>query len=607
LAGIQRFISFSDSIFKSSIEEQLTLGGAVALVKDTSSYIEGFGFSNIDSNTRVTPKATRFQLGSIGKLFTAIAVLLLVEQGKVNLNDEVNNYLHSFKIEPYASTPITLRHLLTHTAGINDRVIGYATLSDNEIEPLGKHLARRFPMPYTSPGTEISYSNYAYGLAGYVVQEVSGVSFTEYIEQHILRPLEMQNTTYQVEQSESKYARGYKSDGKKFIPVDSFFRHVIPAGSIISTAEDMSHLLQMFLQEGQWKENRILSKHSIDQMFSRQFSNHPKLTGYTLGFEEQNFNGTFAVAKGGQIPGFNAVVCIIPENNLGIFTVVNSSSDQALQNYFDAIRSQLFPEDKKSLNAAVSMNLDEFTGEYRSNRYNRNTIEKLPAMMYSLKKVYLKNDSTLALYHDGRYQYYIPMDSLVFVNKNDPHRYLIFERNEAGDITRMYHNTYISGIQVPVAYEKLAWYESNAFINEQFPVIIVFLLTYLLYPLIYGISYLIRRIRPNFWRAKSLPKGANIMGFLFAVLTAVYLVYYFLGLIDLGIEVMLGLPDYLYYLHLIPFLFIIGTLFMIFYAWSTWRMTGYSILSRIYFSVYTLCAVLWIWFLNYWNFIGFHI
>ncbi len=605
---VHKFELISDSIFEEGIRSGLCPGAALSWTdKDSILFTKAYGYGNLEIEIAADARRTRFQVGSIGKILTALAVLQLVDQGSIDLDENINTYLAGFEVRSPSGQPITTRHLLNHNAGFNDRVIRYACRDSNEIEPLATHLKRRMPSTYIDPGVEISYSNYGYGLAGYIVECVSGMEFSQYVRTYILDPLDMSHSGYSIQPSSRYYARGYRMGPEGFKSVPPMYRHLLPAGSLITTAEDMSHLLQMFLNGGRWKDRSIVSDSLIEQMFQASFRNHPTLPGYTLGFEEQNFNGIRALAKGGQIPGYNAAIVLFPQNGKAVFTAVNASDDQLLQDYFDLLKVKWKPntqEEKKPFEG--QLDLDRFTGDYRSNRYNRNTIERLFALFHSSKVIWKSSDSTLGTYHDGKYQKYQPVDSTVFVNVSEPGRYMVFESDDHGRIRTVHHNTYISGIQIPQTFEKLAWYENNDFLNEQFPVIPLILLTYLLFPVYLLIRFVLSRAIPKRFSMGIIHWMAHLSGSLFALLVLIYILFYFIELLRLGIQLIYGIPSHLQMFHWIPYLMIACLPFMVISILKLWRKQGPSLFFRCYYSLYTLAALIWIWVLQYWNFLGFH-
>lgn len=186
---------FFDREMAAQMAEHGIAGGAIAVVKDGSVLFQkGFGHADVEAERPVDPETTMFRVGSVGKLFTATAVMQLVEQGQLDLDEDVNAYL-DFAIPETYDEPVTLAHLLTHTAGFEARWIGMWPDSEEGVEPLGEWLRDHRPARVRPPGIVVSYSNYGMSLAGYIVERVSGLAYGDYVEQHILAPLGMDHST----------------------------------------------------------------------------------------------------------------------------------------------------------------------------------------------------------------------------------------------------------------------------------------------------------------------------------------------------------------------------------------------------------------------------
>ena len=172
-------------------------GAVVVVVKDGQVLLErGYGYADLEKGTPVDPKNTLFRPGSISKLFTWTAVMQQVEQGKLDLDRDINAYL-DFEIAPLDGKPITLRHVMTHTAGFEETVKSAATIDPQQVVPLEQYLKAWVPRRIYPPGEVPAYSNYATSLAGYIVQRLSGESFPEYVQRHILDPLQMRSSSFQ--------------------------------------------------------------------------------------------------------------------------------------------------------------------------------------------------------------------------------------------------------------------------------------------------------------------------------------------------------------------------------------------------------------------------
>ena len=170
-------------------------GAVVAVVKDGAVLTEkGYGYADVAAKLPVDPRATLFRPGSTSKLFTWTAVMQQVELGKIDLDRDVNEYL-DFKIRPYQGQPVTMRQIMTHTAGFEEALEGLL-VDAAAVPPLDQVVKHWVPRRIFAPGTTPAYSNYATTLAGYIVQRVSGEPFDDYIDRHIFQPLGMAHSTF---------------------------------------------------------------------------------------------------------------------------------------------------------------------------------------------------------------------------------------------------------------------------------------------------------------------------------------------------------------------------------------------------------------------------
>jgi CubicO group peptidase (beta-lactamase class C family) len=190
--------AFVDGLIRAQMEQLHIPSAVVAVVQgERTLYTAGYGYADIATRTPVDPATSMFHIGSTGKLFTWTAVMQLVEQGKLDLDKDINTYLKTFQVPAAFGAPITLRHLMTHTAGFQEGILGYFIGNDStNIRPIEETLRRHIPTRVRPPGEFASYSNYGASLAGLIVEQVSGEPFAEYIERHIYQPLGIRYATF---------------------------------------------------------------------------------------------------------------------------------------------------------------------------------------------------------------------------------------------------------------------------------------------------------------------------------------------------------------------------------------------------------------------------
>ncbi|MGV9172222.1 MAG: serine hydrolase domain-containing protein [Promethearchaeia archaeon] len=296
---------------------------------------KGYGYYDVEKSIPVDLD-TAFMIGSITKLFTTVGFMQQWEKGKIKLDDKVNEYLPKGKIITKQGWPdVTFKHLLTHTSGIGElrkitdlfksgfRLITY---DDEPIPPLSS--LHDLPVYPASPaGKKWAYSNIGVSLLGYVIEQLSGKSFRNYIIEHILDPLGMQNTDLiRSKRIKPKEAIGYISKRGRYERATRWNNIIKPSGSIVSTVNDMRKFGQMCLQKGEFNGTRLLKPETIDLIWSPHYYSHQKIKDrYAMGFIFRLYNGTKyrIVGHTGGLKGFSATFTLIPENNIGFFTCCN--------------------------------------------------------------------------------------------------------------------------------------------------------------------------------------------------------------------------------------------------------------------------------------------
>jgi CubicO group peptidase (beta-lactamase class C family) len=318
-----------DGFMSYSLAKDDIAGAVVVVVKDGQILTQkGYGYADVKAHKPVEPAKTLFRPGSVSKLFTWTAVMQLVEQGKLDLDKDVNTYL-DFKIPPYDGKPITLRNIMTHTAGFEEVIRDLIAHDPKALMPLGTYVKTHRPERIFEPGTTPAYSNYATALAGYIIERQSGETFDNYIEHHIFTPLGMTNSSFRqplpanlVPQMSTGYKRA-SGDPQKFeIVVPA------PAGSLSSSGVDMGRFMIAHLQNGELDGNRILSAATAEQMHNTPLTLFPVLNRMELGFFETNINGREVIAHLGDTEYFHTSLHLMLKENVGFYVSYNSQGKE---------------------------------------------------------------------------------------------------------------------------------------------------------------------------------------------------------------------------------------------------------------------------------------
>lgn len=299
-------------------------GAVVVIVKDGAIVTErGYGFSDVAKRAPVDPNLTLFRPGSVSKLFTWTAVMQLVEQGKLDLDADINRYL-DYKVTGRGGKPITLRNLMQHTAGFEEQAKGIIN-TQGKVPPYERLLKQWVPERVFEVGTTQAYSNYGASLAGYIVQRLSGEPFDEYIEKHIFQPLDMKYSSFRQPlppRLEPLMSKGYAVASGE--PSGFEIIGPAPAGSLSSPGEDMAHFMIAHLQDGEYNGNRILSAATAKRMHDSPLTLIPPLNRMELGFFETNINGREVIAHLGDTEDFHTSLHLFLKENAGLYVSFNS-------------------------------------------------------------------------------------------------------------------------------------------------------------------------------------------------------------------------------------------------------------------------------------------
>ncbi|MGX1270545.1 serine hydrolase domain-containing protein [Streptomyces phaeoluteigriseus] len=309
-------------------------GASVVVVdREGQTLTKGYGLADVARKVRSDPRRTGYFMASDAKLFTAVAVLQQVEKGRLDLDADVNRYLSAFKIkDSYPGRPVTVRHLLTHTAGFDTSVLGRGGTTPEPAGALGESLDKHQPKRVRPPGEVASYDNYGVALAGYLVEQVTGTPFATYVDRAVLEPLGMTRTTFARPDARTAgtLALGYRPDGGRQRAEDGQYGAWTPTGAgAVTTAADMGRLMSALLDDG----GPVLTRASTRAMLHRQFANDPRLPGIGYLLEERQRAGQRMWVKDGDLPGFHGNLALLPASGVGVYVVYNGDGVDGSASY----------------------------------------------------------------------------------------------------------------------------------------------------------------------------------------------------------------------------------------------------------------------------------
>ncbi len=315
-----------DQFITRQMAAQRIPGMALAITQgDQVLYVQGYGKAG--NGQPVTPR-TQFLIASVSKSFTALAVMQLVEAGKVDLDAPVQHYLPEFTTaDPAAASLITIRHLLNQTSGLSEN--GYADLQQPQPRTIAERVTSlRAARPVAQPGTEYHYFNPNYGTLARVVEVVSGQPFSEYLETRIFEPLDMQHTVSAVTFQEGKHKAGSLAEGHLVafgaaFPYSEIDGYLGGSGGVISTAEDMAHYLIVQNNAGQYGDQQLAEPESFAWMHTPPAGIQ---SSYAMGWIQNSLNGRRIIEHNGVLSVYSADVALLPEEEIGIALLYNVSS-----------------------------------------------------------------------------------------------------------------------------------------------------------------------------------------------------------------------------------------------------------------------------------------
>jgi CubicO group peptidase (beta-lactamase class C family) len=367
-----------DGYLPAALERGDVAGALVVVVKDGRVLLQkGFGYADVEARRAFDPESTLFRPGSVSKLVTWTAVMQQVEQGRIDLDRDVNTYL-DFTIPPRAGQPVTMRNLMTHTGGFEQSFKDLLLTDPAQVVPLGQFLRSHVPARIFAPGEVPAYSNFGAALAGYIVQRVSGQSFDDYVERQIFEPLGIRHASFRQPlpvASRGQLAKGYQLASGPPSPYEIFPG---PAGNAVFTGADMARFMIAHLQDGEFEGRRILKAETARLMHDSPLTIvSPAVNRMLLGFYESNRNGRRVIGHEGDTRVFHSILRLLPDENVGIFVVVNSAglddagrairldvSDAFIDRYFprQTAQSTSVPESVAKAHAAL------LTGHYDSSQ-----------------------------------------------------------------------------------------------------------------------------------------------------------------------------------------------------------------------------------------------
>ncbi|MBR8743578.1 serine hydrolase [Nocardiopsis sp. MG754419] len=376
--AVQEFV---DTRVAELLDEHGAPGVALTVVADGEELTSAaHGVADLAEGTPLDAREHGFPTASVAKSFTAVAVLQLAEQGDLDLHEDVNTYLPEEMRLPdtHPGEPVTLHHLLTHTAGFDERTEFEDPADVEGRRDLEEFLRDVTPERIFAPGRYPAYSNYGSGLAGFVVQEVSGAPFEEYVERNVFAPLGMNRSEFgQLHELEDHHVLA-TSHGVDGAPLAQDHLPLVPAGGAVTTTGDMGRFMLALLNGGALDGERVLDDASVESMLGRRFEHHPDATSLGYGTYEWRAGAQPGIGHGGDLDGLHTGYLLLPESDTGVFVAVNGddtdpeAADSPLHDLrftvLNAFADTFAPVERPSAEADPGADLDAYTGTYITTR-----------------------------------------------------------------------------------------------------------------------------------------------------------------------------------------------------------------------------------------------
>lgn len=575
---------------------------AFVIVKDDRIFFQkGYGFVDAERKISVSPDKTVFFAASLGKLFTATAIMQLSEQGKINLDSDVNQYLKDFQIASNFPQPLTIANLLTHTNGLDENLIGALAPNDSKPIAMSEYFKRNIPIRVVPNGRQISYSNLGMGIAGHVVEQVSGKSFDEYIEQNILAPLQMSQSSFRQPLAPELYENltGTRAKQTPFIILS-------PAGSLAMTTENMAHFLIAQLNGGKYGENQILKPETLAEMQRQHFSANPKAPGVAYGFFETSANGKRSLFHTGD-RGHHSLLYLIPDEKIGFYLVANSSNTDATvlrETFTEEFLNQYFPAEKFELPSPpvdFAARAKSYVGTFRIANYSRTTLTKIAGVPGQIE-VNDNGDGTLSaeLFGGELKTKLVEIEPNLF--RSEDKGCFTFQIGEDG---RAQSLIITGGISDPMTADRITWYDDATL---HLGIIVTGILLVISRLLLIPFGFFWKRFRKTKTETETKSlflqtgwKLSGVFAFLIAITPLILIAWLFTrengAIYDIPVAIIAILSIWLIASS-------IGLVLPI-WAFAAWREKSWTIAARVYFSLLAIAAFVMPFFLNYWNLLGF--
>lgn len=599
--------AFFDGIVPMQLERSDIAGASVLVMRDGQVLLKkGYGTADVKSGRPVDPDATLFRLASISKLFTWVSVMQLVEQGRLNLDTDVNQYL-DFQIRPAFGQPITLRNLMTHTGGFEETTNDILLTDPKKAVSLRDFLIHNQPNRIFPPGKVPAYSNYGVGLASYIVQRASGQPFEQYVQQHIFTPLGMTHSTFQQpldKRLQYTDSQGY-GESTTEPPIGFELFNPVGAGGISSSAADMGRFGQALLNGGELDGHRILKPETLALMWTPQFQASPALPPQCMGFYQDWRNGLRWIGHEGDLMAFHSLFFVEPAHRLVLFVSYNSAGggSKPRPEIIRFFSDRYFPGAPQTTFLKIApAQLEEIEGQWEATRRADSTHLMLDNL-FSQRNISVNKEGelTISSYKDlsGHVIKWKPIGKDLWQNEKEQDRFFAIREN--GKIVRL--APMFPGVQI----QRVRWYENSRLI---LPILggaaLIVVLVFITSLLRLGRRIFLRR-RPRLAPQPGtiwLTWSPRLASFAWVLLLGTVAVFF---IVAQGDDAMPPTPDWatgFMILNWAVSLCLLLSLFAVASGIFIWRKPDLRWITRVKFTLVALSCLFLAWFAIHWKLLG---
>jgi CubicO group peptidase (beta-lactamase class C family) len=599
--------AFFDGIVPLQMERSDIAGASVLVMKDGKVLLQkGYGYSDEKKKTPVDPVTTIFRLASISKLFTWVSVMQLEEQGKLDLDTDVNRYL-DFRIRPAFGTPITLRNLMTHTGGFEEESRDIIITNPKQAVSLRDFLIANQPMRLYPPGKIPGYSNYGVGLASYIVQSVSGEPFEQYVEEHIFAPMAMTHSTFYQPPPKalaSLPSEGYRGDTEK-PPVGFEIFNPVGAGGLSSTAADMGRFGLALLNSGELDGNRILKPETLPAMWTPQFRASHQMPAQCMGFYQTWRNNLRWIGHEGDLIAFHSLFFVEQKEKLVLFVSYNSAGggNKPRPEIIDMFSDRYYPSAKKQ--AFISLprkDLTAIVGTYQSTRRSDST-RLASGNLFEQRSATVDEDGILHIEDAkdlrGHPIKWKPIGKDLWQEVDGQQR-LFAIRDDHGRVARLAVD--FPGVQA----ERVPWYENGKLVLGAVGASLAVLSAVVLATILRTGRRIFLRKRPRpapHPGTRWLPIISKLAAWVWVAMLLTIFIFFAVAGDDLNPPTP-AWDKYLYLINAVTALALFVSVFAIVSGIRVWRRAGLRRITKVKFSLVALACLILSWFAIHWHVIG---